>query len=49
MSQLVSEPLQVQYTTYGPIFQNRSEIRLDAHVRTIVVLIGGKLTEIYFL
>jgi hypothetical protein len=24
-------------------------IRLEAHIRTIVVLTGGKLTEIYFL
>jgi hypothetical protein len=24
-------------------------IRLDAHIRTIVVLTGGKLTGIYFL
>jgi hypothetical protein len=24
-------------------------IRLEAHIRTIVVLIGGKLTGIYFL
>jgi hypothetical protein len=24
-------------------------IRLDAHIRTIVVLTGGKLTKIYFL
>jgi hypothetical protein len=25
MSQLVSEPLRVQYVVYGPIFENRSE------------------------
>jgi hypothetical protein len=35
---------------WRPYFQKPMvRIQLDAHIRTIVVLTGGKLTEIYFL
>jgi hypothetical protein len=37
-------------TLYMVLFSKTAvRIRLDAHIRIIVVLIGGKLTEIYFL
>jgi hypothetical protein len=34
---------------YSHIFKTTVRIRLEAHIRTIVVLTGGKLTGIYFL
>jgi 1,4-dihydroxy-2-naphthoate octaprenyltransferase len=34
---------------YYVFLETTVRIRLDAHIKTIVVLIGGKLTTIYFL
>jgi hypothetical protein len=34
---------------WSHFFKSPVRIRLDAHIRTIVVLTGGKVTEIYFL
>jgi hypothetical protein len=50
MSQLVSEPYEYN-TLLTAIFLKKNpmvRIRLDAHIRTIVVLTGGKLTGVYF-
>jgi hypothetical protein len=49
MSQLVSEPYEYN-TSLTAIFSKKSTVRilLDAHIRTIVVLSGGKLTRVYF-
>jgi hypothetical protein len=49
MSQLVSEPYEYNMTLTAIFSKTTVRIRLDAHIRTIVVLIGGKLTGIYFL
>jgi hypothetical protein len=49
MSQLVSKPYEYN-TSLMAIFQKPTvRIRLDAHIRTLVVLTGGKLIGIYFL
>jgi hypothetical protein len=49
MSQLVSE--HYGYNASHTVLFLKTAVRLclDAHIRTIVVLTGGKLTEIYFL
>jgi hypothetical protein len=49
MSQLISEPYEYNMTLTAIFSKTTVRIRLDAHIRTIVVLIGGKLTGIYFL
>jgi hypothetical protein len=49
MSQLVSEHYEYN-TSHTVLFSKTAfRIRLDAHIRTIVVLISGKLAGIYFL
>jgi hypothetical protein len=49
MSQLVSE--HYRYNTSRMVLFLKTAVRrhLDAHIRTIVVLSGGKLIGIYFL
>jgi hypothetical protein len=48
-SQLISEPYEYN-TSLTTIFSKiYGDDTLDAHIRTIVVLTGGKLTEIYLL
>jgi hypothetical protein len=49
MSQLVSEYYGCNTSRTVIFLKTAVRIRLDAHIRTIVVLTGGKLTEIFFL
>jgi hypothetical protein len=49
MSQLVSEYYECNTSRTNLFSKITVRIRLDAHIRTIVVLIGDKLTRIYFL
>jgi hypothetical protein len=49
MLQLVSEHYGCNTSRTTLFSKTMMRIRLDAYIRTIVVLTGGKLTEIYFL
>jgi hypothetical protein len=49
MSQLVSEHYGYNISCTVPFLKTVVRIRLDASIRTIVVLTGGKLIGIYFL
>jgi hypothetical protein len=49
MSQLVSEHYGYNTSRIVLFSKTAVRVRLDAHIRIIVVLTGGKLTEIYFL
>jgi hypothetical protein len=49
MSQIVSEHYGCNSSRMAIILKTAVSICLEAHIRTIVVLTGGKLIEIYFL
>jgi hypothetical protein len=49
VSQLVSEHYGNNTSRTVLFLKTAVRIRLDVHIRTIVVLKGGKLTRIYFL
>jgi hypothetical protein len=49
MSQLISDHYGYNASHTVLFLKIAVRIRLDVHIRTIVVLTGGKLTEIYFL
>jgi uncharacterized membrane protein (GlpM family) len=49
MSQLVSELYEYNMTLTAIFSKTYDGIRLDAHIRTTIVLIGVKLIGIYFL
>jgi hypothetical protein len=49
ISQLVSEHYGYNTSRTVLFLETAVRIRLEAHIRTIVVLTGGKLTGIYFL
>jgi hypothetical protein len=46
---LVSEPYEYNTSLMAIFSKTYSEDTLRCHIRTIVVITGGKLTEIYFL
>jgi hypothetical protein len=48
-SQLVSEHYECNTSRMSIFLKTAVRIRLEAHIRTIVVLTGDKLTAIYFL
>jgi hypothetical protein len=49
MSQLVSEHYECNTSRLTLFLKTVVRMSLDAHIRTIVVLTGGKLTGFYFL
>jgi hypothetical protein len=49
MSQLVSEHYRYNTSHTVLFLKTAVRIRIDAHIRTILVLTGGKLTRFYFL
>jgi hypothetical protein len=48
MSQLVSEPYEYNTTLMAIFLKTYGEDHFNAHIRTIVVVTGGKLIGIYF-